>query len=125
MFLWFVYGTVDKWVYMVKHQKAQHVMHRCLAGMQTAGYLTVADEAQLVADFASFSCTVNPFTGIMAPRESRGDSRVLRPDPVSLLIEAVPSPQPFQSEKLLGNTPPDGAKMIKVGGTMRSERVNP
>lgn len=119
------YAPVDQWVLMVKQQKAEHVMHKYLARMQTEGYLSTADEAQLITDYAVFSCTVNPATDIAGPRESQGASRVLRPNPISLQIQARPTPQPLQSNKLLGLNQPDSTFRIKVGGTMRSERVRP
>ncbi len=121
---------LDTFVFQVKHQMAETIMHKYLARMRLEGYLTIQDEQDLITDFNNISCPIqNPSTDIVATaKESNGDNRILRSnDPVSselmLQITCTPDPQPFNFMQLLGGAP--GTTTIKVGGKELSERVNP
>ncbi|NLK53084.1 MAG: hypothetical protein GX295_11695 [Syntrophomonadaceae bacterium] len=113
-----MYAQIDHWVLMFKHQKAEHTMHQHLARMQIEGYLTPGDRSELTTAFSGFGC---PVANIQAT-----SSRVRRFDAnnmVSLKITCNPTPAPLRANKFF-NAPSEGVQ-IKVGGSMRSERVNP
>lgn len=122
------FGSLDYYVLLSKHQRAEHIMHRYLQRMSVEGYLSAADEQQLRADFAAIGCPVEDLEGQL---ESRGDARVLRnaadvdASTVRLLITARPEPEPMIIGRIIGGRGPDAAFKIKVGGEMLSERVSP
>lgn len=124
----FVFGALDYWAILSKHQYAEHLMHRYLQREQVEGRLSTADENNLITTFGSFGC---PVESVTAQRESQGQPRILRnpndldASTVSLRIVCKPTPQPLLSGKLIhGNVPGSGFRMI-VGGSMLSERVTP
>jgi len=123
-----LFGVLDYWAVLTKHQYAEHVMHKYLQRVQVEGFLPTADENALVADFNSFGC---PVESITAQRESQGQPRILRnpedlsSSTVSLKIVCRPEPQPLLSGRIIrGNTPDSGFRIV-VGGSMLSERVTP
>lgn len=124
-FLVFV-GT-DFWIVQVRQQAAEHLKNYYLDRVRVEGYLSTADENEMVARFQGAGCEV---VNINAPRESRGDPRVLRntddlaESEVRLEVEARPRPRPFTLGMLIGSGPP-GDYTIKVGGRALSERVDP
>lgn len=96
-------------------------MHRSLARMQVEGYLPAGEEAALRADLDRVGCQTVTLTG---PLESAGDVRVLRPRDVSLLIECEPKVKPLTIGRILQSPGPNGL-VIRVGGRIVSERVDP
>jgi hypothetical protein len=119
-----LYGAVDWWVLLTKHQMAEHVMHKYLTKMQVEGRLSSTDEAALRQDFQRFSCPVTDLTGTW-PRENQGQARALRGQTVILAVKCRPVPQPLVTGRAVGVQMPDGSYRIAVGGEMLSERVNP
>lgn len=124
----FVFGALDYWTILAKHQYAEHVMHKYLQRMQVEGRLSTADEGSLMSAFVNFGCHVENIT---AQRESQGQPRILRnPDDlngstVNLKITCRPVPQPLLTGRMIrGNVPGSGFR-IMVGGSMLSERVVP
>ena len=124
----FVFGALDYWAILTKHQYAEHVMHKYLQRIQVEGRLSTADENSLVAAFNSFSC---PVESITAQRQSQGQPRILRnPDDldasnVSLRVVCRPVPQPLLTGRLIRANVPGSGFRIVVGGSMLSERVTP
>ncbi|GBF32817.1 hypothetical protein DCCM_1013 [Desulfocucumis palustris] len=121
------YGVIEYGVLQSKHQYAEHTMHKYKDRMRVEGYLTTADEAQLINEFNSFGCIV---TDIQGPRESRGDSRVLRTmdlaaSTITLRVTCQPVPEPLLINRLIGSNTPGAAFRIIVGGGGLSERINP
>lgn len=123
-----VFGALDYWVILTKHQYAEHMMHRCLQRMQVEGRLSTADENALITAFSSFGC---PVESITAQRESQGQARILRnPDDlnestVGLKIVCKPEPQSLLTGRLIRGDVPGSGFRIVVGGSMLSERVTP
>ncbi|AKX95731.1 hypothetical protein MTHERMOG20_23430 [Moorella thermoacetica] len=121
------FGGVDYWVILSKHQYAEHLVNYYLQRMEVEGYLSVADENDLMARFNAFSC---PVQGIQGPRQSQGAARVLRnpsdldASTVSLQVTCRPQPQPLLIGRIIGGIVPGGFT-IKVGGSALSERVSP
>jgi hypothetical protein len=110
-----MYTQIDQWIHMFRHQKAEHTMHKYLAQMQVDGYLTPASQSSLQSEFATFGCPVASITATT--------TRVLRPNIVTLSISSNPSLSPLQSLLFFGGAGVDTT--IRVGGSMRSERVMP
>lgn len=122
------FGGLDYWVLMSKHQYAEHLAERYLQRMAIEGRLSSADEADLIADFASIGSPVESITG---PRESRGNPRVLRnpesaeASKVVLRIVSKPEPEPLFLGKIIGGQTAGDDYRIIVGGERISERVHP
>jgi len=121
------FGALDYYLVMTKHQYAEHLMHKYLQRMAVEGRLAAADEAAMVNDFDSVSMEVEDIT---APRESRGDARVLRgpnidDSTVYLRVTLKPVPQPLWTGRLVGGNIGGAGFRIIVGGKMLSERVYP
>ncbi|GBF32298.1 hypothetical protein DCCM_0492 [Desulfocucumis palustris] len=121
------YGVIEYGVLQSKHQYAEHTMHKYKDRMRVEGYLTAADEAQLINEFNSFGCVV---TDIQGPRESRGNPRVLRTmdlaaSTITLRVTCRPQPEPLLVNRLIGSNTPGAAFRIIVGGGGLSERINP
>lgn len=121
------FGGVDYWVILTKHQYAEHLVNYYLQRMEVEGYLSIADENDLMARFNAFSC---PVQGIQGQRQSQGAARVLRnpadldASTVSLQVTCRPEPQPLLIGRIIGGIVPGGFT-IKVGGSALSERVSP
>ncbi|MEW6727576.1 MAG: hypothetical protein AB1327_11575 [Bacillota bacterium] len=120
------FGGLDYWLVQAEMQQAEHLKNYYLDRMRVEGYLSSADEADMLDRFADAGFTV---TGIEGPRESQGDPRVLRNvlDPttseVYLRVEAAPEVKPFLMGRLLGQGSSDFT--IRVAGRALSERVDP
>lgn len=122
------FAGIDFWVLQSKHQYAEHIMEKYLERMAIEGRLSTADEAALIADFASVGL---PVESITAQRESQGNARILRnpadvnASTVSLRIVARPDPAPLLIGNLISGTVPGAGYRIVVGGATLSERVAP
>lgn len=127
MIFFLVFAGTDFWIIQTKQQACEHLKNYYLDRIRVEGYLSAADENEMAARFQSAGC---PIVSISAPRESQGDSRVLRntsypaDSEVWLYVEARPEAQPFTLGALIGSAP-SGEFTIKVGGRALSERVDP
>jgi hypothetical protein len=127
MVFFLVFVGTDFWIIQTKQQACEHLKNYYLDRVRVEGYLSAADESEMAARFQNAGC---PVVSVSAPRESQGDSRVLRNtgDPtdseVWLYVEACPAVQPFVMGGLIGSAP-SGEFTIKVGGRALSERVDP
>ncbi|MCL6639514.1 MAG: hypothetical protein K6T80_07540 [Firmicutes bacterium] len=119
---------MDYYVIMSQHKAAEHIMHYYLERIRVEGYLTAADETEMVSKYSSIGMTVE---GISCPRQSRGDSRVLRDtsdlnaSKINVLVTVKPPWRPLTMGMLIGASPADADFRIKVGGSVISEKVNP
>ncbi|MGQ9826172.1 MAG: hypothetical protein ACUVSK_14530 [Desulfotomaculales bacterium] len=120
-----IFGAVDFHFVQVEHLKAEHILNYYLDRMRLEGYLTAADEADMVSAFKSVGLTV---VSIEGPREAAEDERVLRnnmdPAEISLKVTCSFDKKPFIMGMLIGGSPPQGV-LMKVGGKTLSERVSP
>lgn len=121
------FGGSDYWLIQTEMQQAEHLKNYYLDRMRVEGYLSSADEADMLDRFADAGFTVTSIEGL---RESQGDPRVLRNvlDPttseVYLRVEAAPEIKPFLMGRLLGQGSSEGF-VIRVAGRALSERVDP
>ncbi|MGB9886803.1 MAG: hypothetical protein ACPLRW_07395 [Moorellales bacterium] len=123
-----IFTAVDYYAVMAQHQIAEHVIQYYLERARIEGFLSSADEAEMVSKLASVGFTVE---NIQGPRESQGAVRVLRnvsdPDAsrITLMVTAKPPYRPFTAGLLIGASAAPGSFRIKVGGSVLSERVEP
>ncbi|WP_084665139.1 hypothetical protein [Thermanaeromonas toyohensis] len=123
-----IFAGVDYYIVLAQHKIAEHIMHYYLERVRIEGYLTSADEAEMISKYASVGMTVED---IQCPRESRGDSRVLRnvlnPDAsrINFTVTVKPPWRPLTVGLLIGASAAPDTFRIKVGGSVLSERTNP
>ena len=116
-----LYSGFELWYTMRQHDLLNSFLHRSLARMQVEGRLPAGEEAALRADLDRAGCKTVTLTG---PMESAGDPRVLRPADVSLQIECEPKIRPLSIGRVLHVPSPSGL-VLRVGGRIVSERVDP
>ncbi|MHB1127547.1 MAG: hypothetical protein ACYC2T_11450 [Bacillota bacterium] len=121
------YAGIEYWVTLTQHQQASHLINRYLERMSIEGRLSTSDEISLITDLTNIGLAVG---GIVAPRESQGNSRVLR-DPTNLAgstltlrVTSIPLIKPIWTGALIGGNTGDGSRIV-VGGETLSERITP
>ncbi len=108
------------------YDKAKAKFYAYLDRIQVEGYLTTQDENAMLSDFDTINC---PIDEIDCPRESQGDSRVLRNDSVTsslitVRIKCKPENKGLSIGGLVGAGAP-GDYYINLKGSVISERVDP
>ena len=128
IFFYMIFAGVDYYVIMSQHKAAEHIMHYYLERIRVEGYLSTADEAEMINKYSSLGMTVE---SISCPRQSQGSPRVLRntadldASRINLTVTVKPPWRPLTVGLLIGaNAAPDNFR-IKVGGSVVSERVSP
>lgn len=123
-----IFASADYYVAMVQHQIAEHIVQYYLERVRIEGFLSAADEAEMIGKFSSAGFTVEDISG---PRESRGAARILRnfsdPDAsrINLTVTAKPTYRPFMVGLLIGGSAAPNSFRVRVGGSVLSERVGP
>ena len=121
-----IFGSIDYWITGQRINQVEHLKNYYLDRVRLEGYLTVADENELVGRL-----TAAGFEDITidAPKESAGWPRVLRSNDLSasevwLRIRCRMVPRPFVFAQAIGGGVP-GDFYVDVGGRALSERVEP
>jgi hypothetical protein len=123
---------VDYFTPVCQYQIAQHIMRYYLERARVEGYLTQADETNMISQFAAAQMTVMPanisLTSqgelITAPVERDPDNP--NASEIDLTISYEPVQQPFVFGELIGVAAPSSSTYKpKVGGSVLSEYVSP
>lgn len=123
-----IFVGVDYYLVQTQHTVAEHIMHYYLERVRVEGFLTSADESEMVTKYGSVGMTVE---SIACPRQSQGAARVLRnpqdPDAsrINFTVTLKPTWRPLMSGLLIGASAAPDTFRIKVGGSVLSERVYP
>lgn len=123
-----IFAGVDYYIILTQHKVAEHIMHYYLERVRVEGFLTSADEAEMISRYGSVGMTVE---SISCPRQSRGDARVLRnpqdPDAsrINFTVTLKPPWRPLTAGFLIGAPAAPDTFRIRVGGSVLSERVAP
>ena len=128
LFIFMIFGAVDYWLTMKKVDQVDHLKEYNLTRAKLEGYLSIADENDLVSKLATAGYTdVQVFSNA---KESDGSPRILRnvddmaANEVSLRVRCKPTPKPFLFGISIGSGDP-GEVHFDLEGSALVERVDP
>ncbi|OPX94073.1 MAG: hypothetical protein A4E53_00120 [Pelotomaculum sp. PtaB.Bin104] len=128
LFIFMIFGVVDYWLTMKKVDQVDHLKEYNLTRAKLEGYLSIADENNLISKLTSANYTEIQITA--SAKESNGDPRILRnvndvsANEIDLRIRCTPNPKPFLFGMLVGSPNPNDV-YFDMEGSALVERVDP
>jgi len=123
-----IFAGVDYYIVQTQHKVAEHIMHYYLERVRVEGFLSAADENEMMTKYMSVSLPVESISG---PRQSQGNARVLRnpqntdSSRITFTVTLKPVWRPMTTGFMIGASAAPDTFRIRVGGSVLSERVNP
>ena len=129
-----LFAAIDFYTLFAQHQRATHILNYYLERVRIEGYLSIQDEGSHIDGtglYGAFKRAGMELESIEnCPRQSQGDSRVLRnpgnPDDceIKMTLRIKPAATPFVSGLFIGENTDGEDYRIVVGGAVLSERVD-